>query len=185
MKKYITLLLLVISITLTRAQRMVYRQKAVEVNVGVLDDKHPSQNYYLGLGLNSFVRHGNYWMYSVEYQKQTTLYNNWEIPTENFFGEAGYNFRLLSDRKKFITLYAGLSAVGGYEVVNKGDSILMDGGILKNRDQLVYGTGGKLSIETYLSDRIVFLIQGRIRVLWGTDLKQFRPSSGIGLRFNF
>ncbi|PZQ96379.1 MAG: conjugal transfer protein TraO [Flavobacterium psychrophilum] len=185
MKKYITLFLLVISITYTRAQRMVYRQKAVEVNVGVLNDKHLGQNYYLGLGLNIFVRHGNYWMYSVEYQKQTTLHKNWEIPTENFFGEAGYNFRLLSDRKKFVALYAGLSVVGGYEVVNKGDSILRDGGILKNRDQLVYGTGGKLSIETYLSDRFVFLLTGRIRLLWGTDLEQLRPSSGIGLRFNF
>ncbi len=184
MKKYITLFLLVISSLYVRAQRMVYRQKAVEVNVGVLNDKHLGQNYYLGLGLNSFVRHGNYWMYTFEYQKQTKFYKNWEIPTENFFGEAGYSFQLISDRKKFITLYAGLSAAGGYEVVNKGDSILMDGGILKNRNQFVYGTGGKLSMEVYFSDRVVFLIQGRIRVLWGTDLEQFRPSSGIGLRFN-
>lgn len=185
MKKYITLFLLVISITYSRAQRMIYRQKAVEVNVGVMNDKNPSQNYYLGLGLSSFVRHGNYWMYSVEYQQKTALYKNWKIPRENFFGEAGYSFRLLSDRKKFITLYAGLSAVGGYEVINKGDSILMDGGILQNRNQFVYGTGGKLSIETYLSDRFVFLLTGRIRLLWGTDLEQLRPSSGIGLRFNF
>lgn len=124
-------------------------------------------------------------MYSVEYQKQTTLYKNWEIPRENFFGEIGYNFRLLSDRKKLITLYAGLSAAGGYEVVNKGDSILMNGAVLKNRNQFVYGTGGKLSMEVYLSDRVVVLVQGRIRVLWGTDLEQFHPSSGIGLRFNF
>lgn len=177
--------MLVISTIYVRAQRMVYKQQSVEVNFGLMNNKRPDQNFYIGLGLNRFVRHGNYWMYSVEYQKQTALYKNWQIPTENFLGEAGYSFRLLSDRKKFVTLYAGLSAAGGYEVVNKGDTILMDGGILKNRNQFVYGTGGRLSMEIYFSDRVVFLIQGRTKVLWGTDLEQFRPSLGIGLRFNF
>lgn len=27
--------------------------------------------------------------------------------------------------------------------------------------------------------------RGRVQVLWGTDLEQFRPSAGAGLRFNF
>jgi hypothetical protein len=36
----------------------------------------------------------------------------------------------------------------------------MDGGVLKNRNGFVFGTGGRLSLETYLSDRIVFMLQG-------------------------
>ncbi len=84
-----------------------------------------------------------------------------------------------------ITLNGGLTGVGGYEYVNKGDSVLVDGGVLQNKNQFVFGTGGRLSLEAYLSDRIVFMLQGRIKVLWGTDLERFRPSTGVGLRFNF
>lgn len=185
MKKYIAAFVLFISVFYVRAQRMVYKQKSVEVNFGLMNNKRPDQNFYIGLGLNRFVRHGNYWMYNVEYQKKSVFYKEWELPVEDLLGEAGYSFQLLSGRRKFVTLYAGLTAVGGYEVVNKGDSILRDGGILKNKNQFVYGTGGKLSIETYLSDQVVFLLTGRIRLLWGTDLEHFRPSLGIGLRFNF
>lgn len=117
--------------------------------------------------------------------RKTIDYKNWEIPLEDFLGEIGYSKKLLSDARKVITLNGGVTAVAGYESVNRGDSILFDGGLLKNKNGFVFGTGGRLSLETYLSDRIVFMLQGRIRVLWGTDLERFRPSTGIGLRFNF
>nr|WP_254640271.1 conjugal transfer protein TraO [Chitinophaga sp. GbtcB8] len=32
---------------------------------------------------------------------------------------------------------------------------------------------------------MVFLVQGRVKALWGTSREQFRPSAGIGLRVNF
>ncbi|MOA53184.1 Conjugative transposon protein TraO [compost metagenome] len=92
---------------------------------------------------------------------------------------------MLSDARKFITFNAGLTGVAGYEVLNRGDRILSDGALLLNDGGFIFGTAGRLSLETYLSDNIVLLLQGRIRVLWGTDLDQFRPSSGIGLRINF
>lgn len=63
--------------------------------------------------------------------------------------------------------------------------MLYDGARILSEDNFVYGAGGRLSLETYLSDQVVFLIQGRTKVLWGTDLEQFRPSAGVGLRFNF
>lgn len=185
MRKYIIFLILAMMSETLIAQRMVYKQKSVEVNTGMLNASDIGKNFYLNLTLNSFAKHGNYWIWAVEYQKKTTEYKNWEIPMEDFLGEIGYSVKLLSDSRKFITLNGGVTGVAGYESVNKGDSLLMDGGVLKNRNGFVFGTGGRLSLETYLSDRIVFMLQGRVRVLWGTDLERFRPSTGIGLRFNF
>nr|DAC74459.1 TPA_exp: conjugative transposon protein TraO [Elizabethkingia anophelis] len=75
--------------------------------------------------------------------------------------------------------------MAGYESINRGNTVLYDGSKLLDGDNFVYGTAGRLSFETYLSDRFVLLLQGRTKVLWGTDLKQFRPSAGVGLRFNF
>jgi len=63
--------------------------------------------------------------------------------------------------------------------------MLYDGAKIVSEDNFIYGAGGRITFETYLSDRFVFILQGRTKVLWGTDLKQFRPSVGVGLRFNF
>lgn len=185
MKKYIIFSMLVFLSMKLHAQRMVYKQKSVEVSAGILNTNHVGKNFYVNLTLNSFAKHGHYWIWGMEYQKKTIDYKSWEIPVEDLFGEIGYSLKLLSDSRKFITLNGGLTGVGGYEYVNKGDSVLIDGGVLQNKNQFVFGTGGRLSLEAYLSDRIVFMLQGRIKVLWGTDLERFRPSTGVGLRFNF
>lgn len=185
MKKYILVLLLFVMSIKSYSQRMLYKQKGLEVNAGILANKEIGKNFYLSLTLTSFGRHGNYWIWGIEYQKKTTTYKQWLVPFESYLGDIGYSVQLLSDRKKLITVNLGLLGTAGYEVVNKGDSLLLDGAILRNKNQFVYAVGGRLSVETYLTDRIVLMLQGRIKFLWGTDLDQFRPSSGIGVRFNF
>jgi hypothetical protein len=185
MRNYIIMLLLTVFSFQARAQRMVYKQQSVELNTGVSAKGELNKNFYINLALTSYRRHGHYWIWGAEYQKRTVNYRSWAIPLENYLGEAGYSLRLLADRKKFISLNAALTVLGGYEIVNKGDSLLQDGGLLKNRNQFVYGSGGRLSLDTYLSDRIVLVIQTRLRMLWGTDLEHFRASGGIGFKFNF
>jgi len=185
MKKYIIVILLFIMGRNSYGQRMIYSQKGFEVNAGMLSADGINKNFYLNVAMISFGRHGNYWIWSAEYQKKAIAYMEQFIPVKSFLGDIGYSVQLLADRKKFISVNLGLTGVGGYELVNKGDSLLVDGAILRNQNQFVYGTGGRWSLETYLSDRIVLTLQGRVRILWGTDLNRFRPSSGIGLRFNF
>ena len=73
----------------------------------------------------------------------------------------------------------------GYETINRGETVLFDGAKILTEDNFIYGAGGRLSFETYLSDRFVLVLQGRTKVLWGTDMEKFRPSAGFGLRFNF
>jgi hypothetical protein len=113
MKKYIIFLILAMMSETLIAQRMVYKQKSVEVNTGMLNASDIGKNFYLNLTLNSFAKHGNYWIWAVEYQK-TTEYKNWEIPMEDFW-EIGYSVKLLSDSRKFITLNGGVTGVAGYE----------------------------------------------------------------------
>ncbi|REC61837.1 conjugal transfer protein TraO [Chryseobacterium pennae] len=185
MKKHVIILLMLLISVSGYAQRMVYKQKAVEVTVGILDSKEVNGNYYLNLTVNSFGRHGNYWIWGGEYQRRNIAFRQWNVPVDSYMGELGFSKQLLSDKRKFITLNLGVTAAAGYEIVNKGENILFDGARLEDQNQFVYGAGGRLSIETYLSDRIVFLLQGKLKVLWGTDLEQFRPGAGAGFRINF
>lgn len=185
MIKYIFAVVLTMwSITAVQAQRMLPKQKGLEVNAGMLS-KEVSDNYYLNLTLIVNGKNGNYWIWGAEYTHQLSGYRDVQIPLETYTGEVGYSLQLLGDARKTITLNAGLTAVAGHETINRNEAMLPDGSTILDKDNFIYGTGGRLSLETYLSDSFVLLLQGRTKVLWGTDLKQFRPSAGIGLRFNF
>jgi len=186
MKKYFYLMLLVVaSINFVQAQRMIPHKKGIEVNSGVLSDDSPSHNYYINIGLTVNGKNGNYQLWALEYTHQYYNYKELKIPQECYTAESGYSFYLLGDAGKNINLNAGLTAVIGYESINRGEQLLYDGAVIRDDDNFIYGAGGRLSLETYLSDRFVLLIQGRSKVLWGTSLEHFRPSAGIGLRYNF
>ncbi len=185
MKKYIfAVMLAMLSITAVQAQRMMPKQKGLEINGGLLS-KDVKDNYYLNLTLTVNGKNGSYWIWGAEYTHQFSEYRNLQIPLETYTGEMGYSLQLLGDARKTFTLNAGFTGVAGYETINRSEATLYDGSKILDKDNFIYGAGGRLSLETYLSDRFVLLLQGRTKVLWGTDLKQFRPSAGVGLRFNF
>ena len=186
MKKYIyTVMLVLAGITTSQAQRMLPEQRGLEVNAGTLSDDNPGRNYYLNIGMTINGKNGNYQLWALEYTHQYYQYKDLRIPQETYTAEGGYSFFLLGDARKNVTLNAAITGVIGYETINRGEEILYDGAKILSGDNFIYGAGGRLSLETYLSDRFVLLLQGRTKVLWGTDLEQFRPSAGMGLRFNF
>lgn len=186
MKKYINIVILVLTgITGAQAQRMLPKQKGLEVNAGTLSDDKPGRDYYLNIGMTVNCKNGSYQLWALEYTRRYYQYKDLRIPQEIYTAEGGYSIFLLGDTRKNIAFNAAITGVLGYESINRGDFMLYDGAKILNGDNFIYGVGGRLSFETYLSDRFVLLLQGRIKVLWGTDMEQFRPSVGVGLRFNF
>lgn len=171
--------------SLVSAQRMIPKQKGFEINAGTFAETQMNKNFYVNAAFMVYGKKGNYQLYSLEYSQQTANYQSLSIPIANYLAEAGYGFHFLGDYKRNVNLYTAVSATAGYETINKGNSELPDGGLILNQDNFIYGAGGKLSLETYLTDQLVFLIQGKVKVLWNTDLEQFRPSLGFGFRFNF
>ena len=186
MKKYIYAVILVLtSIIMTNAQRMIPGQKGFEINTGTLSGDSPWQNYYLNLGMTVNGKNGSYQLWALEYSHQYSKYKGLHLPLETYIAEGGYSFFLLGDARRNIVLNAALTGVLGYESINRGEDLLQDGAKIISEDSLLYGAGGRLSYETYLSDHLVLLLQSRIKVLFGTGLQQLRPSAGLGLRYNF
>jgi hypothetical protein len=186
MKKYIyTIMFALMGITIAQAQRMLPKQKGMEVNAGTLSNDHSSRNYYLNIGMTINGKNGNYQLWALEYTQEYEEYKGIRLAQETYTAEGGYSFFLLGDARKNITLNAAITGLLGYESINRGEILLYDGAKILSEDNFIYGTGGRLSFETYLSDHFVLILQGRTKVLWGTDLEQFRPSAGVGFRFNF
>lgn len=186
MRKYIYIVMLVLSgITTAQAQRMLPKQKGVEVSAGILSDGKIGDDYYISAAMTVNGKNGNYQLWALEYTHQYHDYKDLRIPQETYCGEGGYSFFLLGDALKNITLNFAVTGVVGYATINRGEAMLYDGAKILSEDNFIYGAGGRLTFETYLSDRFVLVLQGRTKILWGTDLEQFRPSAGVGLRFNF
>lgn len=186
MRKYIyTLMLFFMVFTVTQAQRMLPKQKGMEISTSILSNDKIGNDYYINIGMTVNGKNGNYQIWAFEYTHQYHDYKHIRIPQETYTFEGGYSFFLLGDNQKNITLNFGITGVVGYESINRDETMLYDGAKLLSENSFVYGAGGRLTLEMYLSDRFVLVLQGRTKVLWGTDLEQFRPSAGIGLRFNF
>lgn len=186
MKKYIyTVMLVLAGITTSQAQRMLPEQRGLEVNAGTLSDDNPGRNYYLNIGMTVNGKNGNHQLWALEYTHQYYQYKDLRIPQETYTAEGGYSFFLLGDARKNVTLNTAITGVIGYETINRGNDILYDGAKILNEENFIYGAGGKLSLETYLSDHFILLVQARAKVFWGTSVEQLRPSAGVGLRHNF
>ena len=71
----------------------------------------------------------------------------------------------------------------GYETSNWGDKLLYDGATLTSKDAFIYGGAITFEIETYLSDNVVFLLNARERILWGSSIGLFHTQIGAGLKF--
>jgi hypothetical protein len=128
--------------------------------------------------MTTYAKHGNKWVVGAEFMGRYYPYREVRIPVTQFTGEGGYYLNFLSDPTKTVLFSLGASALVGYETSNWGKKLLYDGSKLQDKDSFIYGGAITLEMETYLTDRIVLLLNGRQRVLWGSSAGQFRTQFG-------
>ena len=81
MKKYIyTMMFVLIGITVAQAQRMLPKQKGLEINAGTLSADHSGRNYYLNIGMTINGKNGNYQLWALEYTHQYDEYKDFRLP---------------------------------------------------------------------------------------------------------
>ena len=162
------------------AQRCLPKMKGIRLTTGMADGFYsPSSKnetgYSFGASLATYTKGGHQWSFGAEYLRRYHPYRESRIPMEQFTGERGFFFGVLSDGSKTFFLSAGISALAGYETVNGGEKRLFDGSTLRNKDGFIYGGAITLQADTYLTDRLVLLLYGRERCLWG-------GSTGVSIR---
>ena len=172
----------------SHAQRLIPKQKGIEV-VGSLplikgEKLLAKDNFGVGVSLTRYLKRENYSFVGVEYEQQNMPYRDYGVKLKDALLHLGYMHPILSDNGKNVFLYAGISALGGYEELNEDKKLLPDGATLLDRSRFVYGGAVHGSVEVFLTDRILFLVKAQGRFLFGTDVHRFRPALSAGLRFN-
>ena len=173
----------------SHAQRLIPKQKGIEV-VGSLplikgEKLLAKDNFGVGVSLTRYLKRENYSFVGVEYEQQNMPYRDYGVKLKDALLHLGYMHPILSDNGKNVLLYAGISALGGYEELNEDKKLLPDGATLLDRPRFVYGGAVHGSVEVFLTDRLLFLVKAQGRFLFGTNVHRFRPAVSVGLRFNF
>ena len=141
-----------------------------------------SGDFSVEAGYNHYFRVGNYLSVTADYEQRHYTYKEWRIPIQDALLQVSYNHPLVMNRGRDILLYAGIAALGGYEFVNNGETIMPNGATLQNQSRWVYGVSPMVSLETYLCDRLVFVLRGEGRFLFNQQTYLIRPTVQAGLR---
>lgn len=179
-----TALLLTISIR-SFAQQMIPKQKGLEISYSVFPQSPEKQNYVLGAGVISYTKNGNYLFGLAEYSRKYYEYAHYDIPIDTFLFNGGYSLYVWGDLMRNVNINLGLGGLVGYEQINRGTEMIYDGSIINATENFIYGANGKLSIESYLTDHCVFLVNGQLRYLQNSQLGEFHALFGFGIRYNF
>lgn len=184
MKRFLYIIVALLALTgQANAQRYLPGMKGIQLTGGTVNGIDPQKAFHAGVAVATYTKNGNRWVIGGEYLQKQFDYKDIKIPVAQFTGEAGYYFKFLSDGSKTVFLSIGGSALAGYETSNWGAKQLFDGSTLRNKDAFLYGGAITLELETYITDRIVFLINARERVLWGSSVGKFNTQLAIGLKF--
>ena len=165
------------------AQRYLSGQQGIQLTVGTVNGINPQQAFYGGMSLSTYTQNDSRWMLGVEFLQKQLNYGQILIPVTQFTGEGGYYYSFLSDTSKTFLLSIGASGLVGYETSNWGNKTLFDGATLANKDAFVYGGTMTLELETFITDRIILLINARELVLWGSSVGKYSTQLGVGAKY--
>lgn len=185
------LLFMVMTVTIaaaSHAQRLITGQRGLQLSVGVPvtgNNLFENGNFTAEMAMTINHKRANYWLFGLEYTKRHFAYRDMQIPSEMVAFEGGYLLNLFSDTGKNVLLNTGITAVAGYETVNRNEKLLPDGATLLTRDRFVYGGAYHLALDIYTTDNLVFFVKGKCNVLWKSDVEMFRPSLQTGIRIIF
>lgn len=172
----------------SHAQRLIPGQRGIEIVGSVPLIKGETffgkDNFGVGVSLTRYLKRENYTFVLAEYEQQNMPYREYEVKLKDALLQVGYMHPILSDNGKNVFLYAGVSALGGYEELNGDKELLPDGATLLDRSRFVYGGAVHGSVEVFLTDRLLFLVKAQGRLLFGSDVHHFCPALSAGFRFN-
>lgn len=185
MRKFVLIFVVLISICATKAnaQRYLPKMKGLELRGGKVDGFSKAKNFYTGVALSTYTKHKDRWVFGAEYLQKEYAYKDVLLPKSQFTAEGGYYCMFLSDPSKTLFFSIGGSAMAGYETSNWGNKLLYDGATLSNNDAFIYGGAITFEVETYISDRVVLLLNARERIIFGSSISKFHTQIGLGLKF--
>ena len=169
-------------------QRHLEKSGMVEFSSGAIDQlsspfgKDPAWAARILLG--KIMNERWMWRTGVTYTDRTFSRHQYQIPVEQFLGTFAMHRVLWSPYTKSLFLSVAASAHVGYESVNRQDTRLDVATTIQSESGLLYGVGGRLLLEVFLSNRFALLLGAEKRWLPSSDISPFDDYYTLGLQIN-
>jgi hypothetical protein len=180
-----TIFISIVFVTLfgyAKAQRYLPGQKGIQFTAGTVNGINLKKAFYGGIAVSTYAQNDSRWVFGAEFLQKQLDYEQIQIPVAQITVEGDYYYSLLADPSKTLLLSIGTSGLAGYETCNWGIKALFDGATLTNKDTFIYGGAVTLELETFITDRIILLINARERVIWGSSIGKFSTQLGAGIK---
>ena len=164
------------------AQRFLPGQQGIQLTNGTVNGLNLKRAFYGGVSVATYTQNDSRWVVGAEFLQKQLDYGKIKIPVAQFTAEGGYYYSFLSDPSKTFLLSIGASGLAGYETSNWGKKMLFDGATLLNQDAFLYGGALTLELETFITDRIIFLVNAREHAVWGSSIGKFSTQLGAGIK---
>jgi hypothetical protein len=182
MKNTILVILFIALATPLQAQRRLHGQQGLQATVGKADGLR-NNSLNVGGAFSQFTKNGHQWKFGAEYLCKKIQYGAQSLPIEQFTADGGYYRTLLSDGGKNFFFTAGISAMAGYELVNRDVPLLYNGATIVSKSKFLFGGAISFEIETYIIDQIILLTGFRQRILPSSTVNSFRSQFYLGIKF--
>lgn len=176
MKRILFMMFVIGSLYSGRAQNF---SPAVTLTGGWAEDGFAlSMNYNYYIQRKQFIEAGLFGLFGND------TYKDQKIPYQIFAAQIGYFHSLFeSGRGQAVNFAFGGGLTGGYEVINHGNNTLSSGAIITDKSQFVYGLYAGLEVDLYLNHAFSLLLKANQYYHINSDLGQFTPYVGVGLRY--
>ena len=112
MRKYIAIIIASLALFTgqAHAQRCLPKMQGIEVRANMADGfvRWQRRRLQFRAALSTYTKNGNKWVFGGEYLLKNNPYKDTAIPVAQFTAEGGYYFKILSDARKIVFVYAGL-----------------------------------------------------------------------------
>ena len=164
------------------AQRTMRYQSFLTCNITTPYASNPDVGGHINYGQYTL---DGYWVtgvYSIGRRQSQTEYTRIQTQTLRAYGQ--YMHRLVSDRKRIASLYAGAGAFIGYEFYDPFDKLPEH--IDKNTEDnvFIYGVTGSMVLEIFILKKLALTLSANMPLTFGSESSWLRGNSSIGLRFN-
>lgn len=174
---------LIISIFLI-THTTVFSQDAFATSIGV-SGGYVEDGYGAMFNFNFQKERYAYWHFGIfvgfSEDKETDLYT---IPYNVINFQPGYYFRVMQSKGfKPVSLYIGLGAVGGYEIINNGNSELENGALINAKSQFIYGGFVGAELDYAFSNSFSLVAKANEYYHVNSDVGNWYPYFAIGVRY--
>lgn len=188
--KLITFALLVVVPNIIFGQRVFTGEKSVSVTVGVGDGNNYKGNsdyssYFGNITYSKTNRNKTRWVIGANSNiRSYLLLGDW-ARSKAYTADLGLYIPVLMNYKRSWIFSFGFGANAGYEYINsRSMQLFLDGKRQKVESELLYGGFGSLQNEIYITNRIIWLLDCKLRYFKGSDIsKPFQWNFGTGIKF--